>query len=82
MLATLNTQGIKMTRTRYNFLRAMIRENGWYALKWMPLHDANLFADLRIIQSQSDWLQERAAIIAYCKQQNIPCNVRHTRRMQ
>lgn len=71
-----------MTRTRYNFLRTMIRENGWYALKWMPLHDASLFADLRIIQSQKDWLQERADIIAYCKQQNIPCNVRHTRKMQ
>ena len=71
-----------MTRTRYNFLRSMIRENGWYALKWMPLPEASLFADLRIIQSQKDWLQERADIIAYCKRLNIPCNVRHTRKMQ
>ena len=71
-----------MTRTRYNFLRTMIRENGWYALKWMPLHDASLLADLRIIQNQTDYLQERADILAYCKHQNISCNVRHTRKLQ
>lgn len=76
------TQTRYMTRARYNFLRTLIRENGWYALKWMPLYDASLLADLRIIQNQTDYLQERADIIAYCKHQSIPCNVRHTRKMQ
>lgn len=63
-----------MTRSTYKLLRTMIRENGWFALKWMDAEERYIMSQLRDIQNQKDWLHERAELIAYCKRQNIPCN--------
>ena len=68
-----------MNKQQYRVSRKLVRENGQYALCWMPSADAEIWEDLLDIRNQRDPLQERAAIINYCQLAKIPCNVRHTR---
>ncbi|WP_322075529.1 hypothetical protein [Burkholderia cenocepacia] len=68
-----------MTRTEYQKARRLIRDNGRYALRWLPTeHRAAMDHLLFNIQDSIDKLAERADIIGYCAHQGIECNVRHT----
>jgi len=67
-----------ITRTEYTQARRMIRDNGRYALRWMSDEVFSVMDQLCTIQDQTDRLAERADIVAYCKRENIECNVRHT----
>lgn len=71
-----------MDRKTYTTTRRMIRDNGRYALNWMaPELRAKWDHLLFNIQDTSDWLAERADIVAWCKREGVACNVRHTGRM-
>lgn len=45
-----------MTRTEYRSTRALIRANGYYALRWMAAHHAGVWSALREIEQSHDWL--------------------------
>ena len=67
-----------MNRNEYRKARQLIRENGYYALRWMNQRAAETMTTLRDINNQSDPLAERASIIAYCARVGAGCNVRYT----
>lgn len=67
-----------MNRKEYRKARQLIRENGYYALRWMNQSTAETMVTLRDINNQSDHLAERASIVAYCARVGAVCNVRHT----
>lgn len=70
----------QLTRTQYKKARRQIRSNGRYALRWM---DTATRATMELVidaGNEHDYLAERAEIIAYCKREGRPCNVRHTGR--
>lgn len=68
-----------MTRTEYRQARRLIRDNGRYALRWLPeAVRADMDNLLFNIQDSKDRLAERARIVAYCRRKGIPCNIRHT----
>ena len=49
-----------MTRTDYRTTRALIRANGFYALRWMPAHHAEFWRGMRdMSESVVDWLEWR-----------------------
>ncbi|MBV8248478.1 MAG: hypothetical protein JO200_08495 [Comamonas sp.] len=69
-----------MTRTEYHQARRLIRDNGRYALRWLPQAvRAEMDHLLFNIQDGKDRLAERADIVAYCRREGIACNVHHTR---
>lgn len=68
-----------MNRQEYRTTRRLVRDNGSYALCWMTKEAATVWEDLLDIRNQRDPLQERAAIINYCRLAKIECNVRQTR---
>lgn len=68
-----------MTRTQYKKARRMVRDNGLYALRWLDAQAATIME--KIYRAPTDWLAERADIVAYCKREGLACNVRHTGRM-
>ena len=68
-----------MTRAEYNKNRRLVKDNGWFALRWMTGRVLAEFEALREIGKYKDPLAERADIVGYCRRIGIPCNVRHTR---
>lgn len=49
-----------MTRTDYRTTRALIRANGYSALRWMPAHHAATWTAIREMADNSvDWLEWR-----------------------
>lgn len=66
-----------MNRTEYRQARRLCRDNGRYALRWLPKDHADIMGTV-MFDHQKDHLAERADIIAYCKREGIECNPRHT----
>jgi len=67
-----------MTKTQYKKARRLLRENGCSALNWMPRPIA-MEMDMVLDQANAvDPLAERADIVAYCRRNDIYCNVRLT----
>lgn len=66
-----------MNRYAYKNCRRLIRDNGYYALRWMSANEALLFDYLRTIQNSTDPLAERAQIVSWCTREGIPYNFRH-----
>ena len=67
-----------MTKRQYRAARQIIRQNGSYALRWLP---EPLRSEMERVLDEAktkDPLQERASIVAYCQRECIECNVRHT----
>ena len=69
-----------MTRQQYRQARRLIRDNGRYALRWMKGEQFEVMDALVSIQASKDHLAERAEIVAYCKREDLSCNVRQTAR--
>ena len=71
-----------MNRKTYNKTRRLIRDNGRYALNWMNAIDREEWDHLLFnIQDSTDWLAERADIVAWCKREGVTCNPRQTGRI-
>lgn len=68
----------RINRKQYRKARQIIRENGYYGLRWLTKEAAEVMDQLRTIQDSADHLAERASIIAYCARVGAECNVRHT----
>lgn len=68
----------RINKLEYQNARREVRDNGYFALKWMRYDIAAVMAKLRCIKDETDPLEERASIIAYCKRVGAECNVRHT----
>lgn len=68
----------RINNLEYRNARRLVRENGYYALRWMTCDTASVMAKLRCINDETDHLAERASIIAYCKRVGAECNARHT----
>nr|BBE29044.1 hypothetical protein [uncultured bacterium]BBE29089.1 hypothetical protein [uncultured bacterium] len=66
-----------VTRTEYKQARRLIRDNGRYALRWMPSHVAEVM-DVLTNGQQKDRLAERADIVGWCRREGIQCNPRQT----
>ena len=67
-----------MTKQKYRECRKLIKDNGRYALQWLTDKDEAIFNHLLFnIQDSTDWLAERADIVAWCKRDNVPYNFRH-----
>lgn len=67
-----------MNRTEYRSARRLIRDNGRFALRWLPADQADVMDRLDTEARSTDPLAERADILAYCAREGIACNVRHT----
>jgi hypothetical protein len=67
-----------MTRTEYRKARRLVRDNGRYALRWMPEGTRDEMDLLLTIKDSKDRLAERAEIVAYCRRAGIACNPRQT----
>ena len=71
-----------MTKTQYRAARRLIRDNGRYALNWMDTATRAAFDHLLFnIQDSTDWLAERAEIVAWCRRDGVAVNVRQTGRL-
>lgn len=68
-----------MNRKAYRHARRLIRDNGRSALKWLGETARAEMARLLDVQDATDWLRERADIVAYCRRNGLVVNVRHTR---
>lgn len=68
----------RINRQEYKSARRLVRDNGYFSLKWMRYDIAAAMAKLRCINDETDPLAERASIIAYCKRVGAECNARHT----
>ena len=53
-----------MTRTDYQTTRALIRANGYYALRWMSAPHADVWCAMREIEQSEDMLAWRQRWIA------------------
>ena len=69
-----------MTRTQYRQARRMIRENGRYALNWLPKDHAEIMETV-FFEHHVDDLAERADIVGYCRREGLNCNPRLTGRL-
>ena len=80
MFASQNNQGktAGISRTEYRKARRLIRDNGRYALRWMPAEVFAVMDVLETMKGSTDQLTERAAIVAHCKREGIQCNARQT----
>lgn len=67
-----------MNRRTYRAARRLLRDNGRYALRWLPASSQVAMDRLFSIQDATDPLAERADIVAYCARESIPCTIRHT----
>ncbi|AFN39099.1 hypothetical protein G167_gp55 [Burkholderia phage BcepMigl] len=67
-----------MNRTEYRSARRLIRDNGRFALRWLPAEQRDAMDRIITERDSTDPLAERADIIAYCAREGIACNVRHT----
>lgn len=71
-----------MNRTQYRQARRLVRDNGRYALNWMGERARREMEHLLFnVQDRTDWMAERADIVAYCRREGLNCNPRLTRRM-
>lgn len=71
-----------MSKTEYRKMRRLIRDNGRSALNWMDAAARAVFERLLFnIQDSTDWLAERADIVAWCKREGKHCNPRQTGRL-
>lgn len=52
-----------MTKQAYRNARRLIRDNGYYALRWMRMSEASIM--LRLREQGSDPLAERADCLAF-----------------
>ena len=68
-----------MNKATYRAARRLIRDNGRAALRWMGQQTKDEMARLLDEQDSTDWLKERADILAYCAREGRVVNVRHTR---
>ena len=64
-----------MNKRQYNEARHLIRDNGRYALRWMKGETLKVMERLVNEKNATDWLAERADIVAYCRRQGLTCNV-------
>ncbi|CAB3972286.1 MULTISPECIES: hypothetical protein [Burkholderia] len=68
-----------MNRIEYRNARRLIRDNGRYALRWLPAEQRDALDHLMFnIQDSTDQLAERADIIAHCQREGAYCTPRHT----
>ena len=67
-----------MNRRAYRAARRLVRDNGRYALRWLTSDERQEMDALLTIQATTDRLAVRASIVACCKREGRPCNIRHT----
>lgn len=64
-----------ISKKEYRAARRLLRDNGRYALRWLSDSARAVFEEL---DAGTDWLANRASIVAWCRREGIACNVRHT----
>lgn len=64
-----------MTRTEYRSTRALIRANGYYALRWMPAPHAGVWSEMREIEQAEDMLAWRQRWIARSSHYESSANI-------
>lgn len=52
-----------MSKQEYRKARTLIRENGYYALRWLRMRHASIMLQLK--NQKDDPLVEKAAVLAY-----------------
>lgn len=67
-----------MNRTQYNEARALLRENGRMALRWLRPDVRNAMELVLERQYQKDDLLEREDMVLYCRAHGIACTLRQT----
>jgi len=67
-----------MNRRAYHAARRLVRDNGRYALRWLSSDERQEMGALLTIQATTDRLAVRALIVAWCKREGRPCDIRHT----
>lgn len=70
-----------MDKNQYQQARRLFRSSGRHEA--LPLMDESIRTPFKRILAEQDcrdWLEERAAMIDYCKANNIKCTPRHTER--
>jgi hypothetical protein len=68
-----------ISKPEYHEARRLVREHGRAAFALLAPRVFLVMDCLQSIRDRIDPLTERAAVIAYCKQAGIPCDVRVTR---
>ena len=71
----------RMNRNEYKVARQIIRENGYYALRWLTKESAEVMDSLRNIKAATDPLAERAWFADWCKRNNRECSIRQLRQL-
>jgi hypothetical protein len=62
-----------MNRQQYHITRRLVRDNGGYALKWMPTAHQLVWSRLFDIQAQRDRLQDKVHVPKYCWVPRLVC---------
>lgn len=71
-----------MNKATYIKARRMLRDNGRCALRWLDDKTKAAMEHLLFnVQDSTDWLAERADIVAWCKREGRECNPRQTGRI-
>ena len=68
-----------MNRTQYRQARRLVRDNGRFALRWLPADQAAVME--AVTAKTNDLLAERADIVGYCRREGLNCNPRLTGRL-
>ena len=67
-----------MNKTEYRQARRLLRDNGRYALRWVSERTRMELSHLLFnIQDSTDYLAERADVVAWCTRDKVPYNFRH-----